>query len=84
MCPVGTQGSHGGRPVSRARSGGGSRPRRGTKWRFDLAGWLVFLVSGLFFLAGAVGNGDGWSVVGSLLFLAGVAVFLLSLLRLAP
>ncbi|MDP8977593.1 MAG: hypothetical protein M3N17_03260 [Actinomycetota bacterium] len=56
--------------------------RRGTKWRFDLAGWLVFLVSGFFFLAGAIGNGDVWSVVGSLLFLAGVGVFLFSLVRL--
>lgn len=70
--------------MSRTPSRREAGERRGKKWKFDLAGWLVFLVSGLFFLTGAVGNGDGWSVVGSLLFLVGVAVFLVSLFRLAP
>jgi hypothetical protein len=47
----------------------------------DLLGWLVFLVSALFFLLSGVRNGDVMAITGSALFLFACVLFILPLLR---
>jgi F0F1-type ATP synthase assembly protein I len=47
----------------------------------DLLGWLVFLVSSLFFLLSGVRNGDVMGVIGSALFFVACVLFIVPLLR---
>jgi len=46
-----------------------------------MAGWLLFVVSALAFLAAAVRSGDGLAVAGSVFFLLACFAFLVPLLR---
>ncbi len=45
--------------------------------RINLAGWWLFVVSALFFIAASVRAGDVLGVLGSLFFLVACFVFLL-------
>lgn len=49
--------------------------------RFELVGWVLFLLSAVAFLAQAVAQGDVLAGIASLLFFAGVVAFLLPFLR---
>lgn len=46
---------------------------------YHLAGWLLFVVCALLFIASAVKNQDLLTLIGSLLFLAACVVFLIPL-----
>lgn len=48
--------------------------------RHHILGWLVFIFSALGFTVSALRTGDGYALVGALLFLAGCLVFLIPLL----
>jgi F0F1-type ATP synthase assembly protein I len=54
---------------------------RGYTSQMDLLGWLVFLVSSLFFLLSGVRNGDVMGVIGSALFFVACVLFIVPLLR---
>lgn len=45
--------------------------------RLELAGWLVFLASGLGFLVSGLIAGDFWVIGGSILFEVGILIVLL-------
>ncbi len=45
--------------------------------RINLAGWVLFVVSALFFIAASVRAGDTLGILGSLFFLVACFVFLL-------
>jgi hypothetical protein len=47
--------------------------------RLVLAGWLAFTASGVLYLVSAVRAGDVWSMAGAVVWLVGVAAFLLAL-----
>ena len=49
--------------------------------RAALIGWVLFVVSALFFTAASARAGDGLALTGSLFFLVACIVFLLPLLR---
>ncbi|MDY7105199.1 MAG: cytochrome oxidase subunit III [Actinomycetota bacterium] len=49
--------------------------------RLHLAGWALFVVCAVCYLAAAWRAADPWSVVGSVIFLAGCIAFLIPLLR---
>jgi hypothetical protein len=44
-------------------------------------GWVLFVFSALSFIAAAIRNGDGMSLLGSLLFFVACFVFLVPLVR---
>jgi hypothetical protein len=46
-----------------------------------MAGWLLFVLSALGFLAAAVRSGDGLAILGSVLFLFACFAFLVPLIR---
>jgi len=52
--------------------------------RAHLAGWVLFIVCALFFLAAALKNRDILTLIGSLVFLIACVVFLVPLVRPAP
>jgi len=45
--------------------------------RYATAGWLMFALSGLFFLVPAIRNADFWSLGAAITWLIGVGLFLL-------
>ena len=52
--------------------------------RVHLAGWVLFIVCALFFMAAALKNHDTLTLIGSLIFLIACVVFLVPLVRPAP
>lgn len=44
--------------------------------RLELAGWIVFLLSGVAFLVSGIRSGDGWVIGGSVLFVVGIVAVL--------
>jgi len=48
--------------------------------RFQLAGWILFLVCALFFMSSAALNGDILYLVGSIIFFVGCIVFVIPLI----
>jgi hypothetical protein len=42
----------------------------------ELAGWVVFLLSGVAFLISGLLSGDGWVIGGSVLFVLGIVAVL--------
>ena len=50
-------------------------------WRYEMAGWGLFVISALAFLAAAIRAGDGLAITGSLFFLFACFAFLIPLLR---
>jgi len=54
----------------------GNRDREG---RFQLYGWLLFVICSLFFIADSVAAGSPLGMAGSILFFLGCIVFLIPL-----
>ena len=46
--------------------------------RYDLWGWLLFVVSALFFMASSIRNGDIVGLIGGVFFLLACVAFLAS------
>ncbi|MDQ4063084.1 MAG: hypothetical protein M3122_04125, partial [Actinomycetota bacterium] len=46
--------------------------------KYDLWGWLLFVVSALFFIASSIRNGDMIGLLGGIFFLLACVVFLAS------
>jgi hypothetical protein len=44
--------------------------------RLELAGWIVFLLSGVAFLVSGIISGDWWVIGGSVLFVIGIVAVL--------
>ena len=53
---------------------------RNMEHKFNLAGWIFFLVCAGFFIASAIQAGDICYIVGSVIFLFGCILFLIPLL----
>jgi hypothetical protein len=51
-------------------------PQRGG--RYDLWGWLLFVISALFFIASSIRNGDIIGLLGGVFFLLACVAFLAS------
>jgi len=49
--------------------------------RFQLYGWLLFVICSFFFIADSVASGSPLGIAGSCLFLLGCIVFLVPLVR---
>ena len=49
--------------------------------KFNIFGWVVFIICSLFFLASSIKNKDIFSLIGSILFLFACFVFLVPLLK---
>ena len=47
--------------------------------RAHIAGWFLFIVCALFFIAAALKNGDSLTFIGSIVFLLACVVFLIPL-----
>ena len=65
--------------VNEKRNKSANRERRA-----HLAGWVLFIVCALFFMAAALKNHDMLTLIGSLIFLIACVVFLVPLMRPAP
>lgn len=50
-----------------------------TPHRWNLAGWLAFAGSGVFFVVAGIRAGDPWTIAGSVVWMVGVACFLIGL-----
>jgi hypothetical protein len=48
--------------------------------KYDLAGWILFIIGVLFFLASSVKNHDPLSFFGSVIFLFGCIAFLIPMI----
>jgi hypothetical protein len=57
-------------------------PRR--QWKFTLCGWLLFIVSAVFFMLAALWSGDPLGLLGGLFFFVACIVFLVPLLASRP
>ena len=55
--------------------------RKTVKVRSQLAGWLLFIVCALFFIASSVHNRDILTFIGSVIFLVACMVFIVPVLR---
>lgn len=51
-------------------------PRKGM--RYELCGWLLFVISALFFIASSIRNGDMIGLLGGVFFLLACVAFLAS------
>lgn len=49
--------------------------------KFNLWGWIMFLVCACFFIASAVDTENIWGLVGSIIFLVGCIIFIIPLVR---
>ena len=49
--------------------------------KYHLAGWILFIICAIFFLASSVKNHDVLSFIGSILFLIACVVFLIPLVE---
>ena len=49
--------------------------------KFQLWGWILFLVCAGFFIASSVAGGDISGIIGSFIFLAGCVVFIIPLVK---
>ena len=47
--------------------------------RFNLAGWILFIICAGFFIISAIKTGDIWYLIGSLIFLGGCILFIIPL-----
>ena len=55
--------------------------KRKRKDRYALAGWLLFILCAVFYLASSLKNHDPLAVIGSVLFLIACLVFMVPLVR---
>ena len=61
------------------KTGKGPKGRAWSEDTYHLAGWLLFVVCALFFIASAVKNQDPLTLIGGILFLVACVVFLIPL-----
>jgi hypothetical protein len=47
-------------------------------WNYDIWGWLLFVISALFFIVSSIRNGDLIGLLGGVFFLLACAAFLAS------
>ncbi|MFC2020273.1 cytochrome oxidase subunit III [Chloroflexota bacterium] len=47
--------------------------------KFNLAGWILFVVCAGFFIISAIKAGDIWYLIGSVIFLSGCILFIIPL-----
>ena len=45
--------------------------------RFQLFGWMIFVVCSILFIVSGVATGSPWGVAGSIVFLMGCVIFLI-------
>jgi len=48
--------------------------------KFNLSGWILFIVCAGFFIASALKAGDIWYLIGSIIFLIGCILFIIPLI----
>ena len=53
-------------------------------WNYEMAGWVLFVISAVAFLASSIRSGDGLAIAGSFFFLIACIAFLVPLLRQKP
>ncbi len=49
--------------------------------KYQLFGWILFIVCAIFFIASSLNNGDTLTFIGSIIFLIACIVFLIPLLK---
>ena len=49
--------------------------------KYQLAGWILFIICAIFFIASSLKNGDTLTFIGSIIFLIACIVFLIPLLK---
>jgi len=49
--------------------------------KYNIIGWVIFIICSIFFLASSIKNRDMYSFIGSILFLLACFVFLIPLLK---
>jgi hypothetical protein len=49
--------------------------------KFNLSGWVLFVVCAVFFIISAIKAGDMWYLTGGIIFLVGCVVFIIPLVR---
>ena len=49
--------------------------------KYQLFGWILFIVCAIFFIASSLKNGDTLTFIGSIIFLIACIVFLIPLLK---
>ena len=55
--------------------------RRSRKDRYALAGWLLFILCAVFYLASSLKNHDPLAIIGSVLFFIACLVFMVPIFR---
>ncbi len=58
-----------------------SRSHSNREYRYQLAGWILFIFCALFFIAASFRNHDTLSLIGSVIFLVACLFFVVPLLR---
>jgi len=53
----------------------------GQDLKYQLFGWILFIVCAIFFIASSLKNGDTLTFIGSIIFLFACIVFLIPLLK---
>ena len=53
----------------------------GQDLKYQLLGWILFIVCAIFFIASSLKNGDTLTLIGSVIFLIACMVFLMPLFR---
>ena len=53
----------------------------GQDLKYQLVGWILFIVCAIFFIASSLKNGDTLTFIGSVLFLIACIVFLIPLIK---
>ena len=51
------------------------------KFKYQLAGWILYIICAVFFIASSLKNYDIWALAGGITFLIANIVFLISLIR---
>jgi len=53
----------------------------GQKIKYQLAGWILFIICAIFFIASSLKNHDTFTFIGSVIFIIACIVFLIPLAR---
>ena len=54
---------------------------KGQDFKYQLAGWIIFIVCAIFFIASSLKNRDTLTFIGGVIFLIACIVFLIPLVR---
>jgi len=58
-----------------------TKNHEGQDLKYQLLGWILFIVCAIFFIASSLKNGDPLTLIGSVVFLIACMVFLMPLFR---